>query len=62
MREQEETDYLTWKLELETVQLQCFMFDKNAGYLAEAIAAHPAERKGAPSNAPLNRDVPKRAP
>lgn len=34
--------YLIWELELEAVQLQCFMVDKNAGYFAEAIVVHPA--------------------
>jgi hypothetical protein len=35
--------YLVWKLELETVQLQCFKFDETAGYFAEAIVVHPTE-------------------
>ena len=47
--------YLVWKLELETIQLQCFRFGKNAGYSAEAIAAHPTESRKAPSNAGAQR-------
>src|SRR5919108_1209811 len=39
--------YLAWKLDLETVQLQCFRFDGNARYFAEAIAVHPTETKSA---------------
>lgn len=35
--------YVVWKLELETVQLQCFKAGNNAGYFAEAIAVHPAQ-------------------
>lgn len=47
--------YLVWKLELETVQLQCFRFDRNAKYFAEAIAVHPTEPKLAPSNPGVQR-------
>jgi hypothetical protein len=47
--------YLVWKLELETIQLQCFRFDRNAKYFAEAIIVHPIEPKPAPSNPGVQR-------
>jgi hypothetical protein len=47
--------YLVWKLEVETIQLQCFRFDKNAKYFADAIIVHPSEPKPAPSNPGVQR-------
>jgi len=43
--------YLVWKLKLETVQLQCFRSEGNAGYSAEAIAVYPTEPKPASPDA-----------
>jgi hypothetical protein len=37
--------YLTWKSDGESVTLQCFTRDRNAGYLAEAIAVVPRRPK-----------------
>ena len=53
--------YLGWKLELETVQLQCFRFDGNARYFAEAIAVHARDPKPAPTNPGMQR-TPAREP
>jgi hypothetical protein len=36
--------YLLWKLNHETVQLQCFMADKKSSYFAEAIVVYPTEK------------------
>lgn len=37
--------YLAWKLELETVHLQCFKSGGHESYFAEAIAVYPTEPK-----------------
>jgi len=47
--------YLVWKLELETILLQCFRFDRNAKYFAEAITVHSTEPKPASSNPGVQR-------
>ena len=47
--------YLVWKLQLETVQLQCFRLDRNAKYFAEAITVHPTAPQPAPSNPGVRR-------
>lgn len=47
--------YVVWNLELENVQLQCFRFDRDARYFAEAITVHVAEPKPAPSNPGVQR-------
>ena len=47
--------YLLWNLQLETIQLQCFRFDRNAKYFAEAITVHPTEPKPAPSKPGVQR-------
>ncbi len=42
--------YMVWKLDLETVQLQCFRFGDQVNYMAEAIAVHPMETRSPPPN------------
>ena len=47
--------YLVWKLELETVQLQCFRLDRKGEHFAEAIVVYPTEPKPVPSNPGMHR-------